>query len=330
MDSAQVRGDDAASTGVDSAANAQVDSKPGTATKRQAYAAHTSGSAVIDNILRGKNLALTTVGMATSRARMLPSFLMVGAARCGTTSMYLALRQHPAVLPTVSGRKHLNYFDDKYHRGPAWYQSHFPLKAQARRTARRTGVTPVAFEATPDYMFHPLAPERIARDLPGVKLIAMVRDPVERAGSAHAYQVIDGYEKESFERALELEDSRLAGAAERLVAEPNYYSFNYQHFGYRIRGHYADQLERLEKHFGRDRIHVVDSDEFFANPGPVYDQVIDFLGLPDLGRPSFGKHNSRPRTPMPDAVRAALEEHYRPHDERLTTWLGHEPSWRHR
>jgi len=163
-----------------------------------------------------------------------------------------------------------------------------------------------------------------------VKLIAMVRDPVERAGSAHAYQVIDGYEKESFERALELEDSRLAGEAERLVAEPNYYSFNYQHFGYRIRGHYADQLERLEKHFGRDRIHVVDSDEFFANPGPVYDQVIDFLGLPDLGRPSFGKHNSRPRTPMPDAVRAALEEHYRPHDERLTAWLGHEPSWRHR
>ena len=74
--------------------------------------------------------------------------------------------------------------------------------------------------------------------------------------------------------------------------------------------------------------HVIDSGDFFTVPGPVYDQVLDFLGLPDHGRPAFTPQNARPRSPMPDTLRAALEEHYRPHDERLSAWLGRAPSWR--
>jgi hypothetical protein len=156
----------------------------------------------------------------------------------------------------------------------------------------------------------------------------MVRDPVERAYSAHANHVGHGLETESFERALELEDSRLAGEAERLVADPAYNSYRHRHYSYRIRGHYAEQLEHLEKVFGRDRIHVVDSGDFFADPVPAYDRVLDFLGLPRRDYPAFTPQNARPRSPMPETLRAALEEHYRPHDERLTAWLGHEPSWR--
>jgi hypothetical protein len=97
---------------------------------------------------------------------------------------------------------------------------------------------------------------------------------------------------------------------------------------YRTRGQYADQLERLERIFSRDRIHVIDSGDFFADPGPVYDQVLDFLGLPHRGDIVFTPRNARPRSPMPETVRSALEEHFRPYDERLTAWLGHEPSWR--
>jgi len=186
----------------------------------------------------------------------------------------------------------------------------------------------VAFEASPYYMFHPLAPERIHRDLPGVKVLAMLRDPVPRAYSAYLLRVGRGYETESFERALELEESRLAGEVERLVADPAYVSFNHRHFAYRARGQYAEQLERMEKLFGRERIHVVDSADFFANPAAVYDGVLEFLGLPRHDRPAFERPSTRSRTPMPDPVRRALEEHYRPHDERLAAWLGHEPSWR--
>jgi hypothetical protein len=258
---------------------------------------------------------------------MQPAFLIVGAQRGGTTSMYRTLSQHPAILKAVL-HKGIHYFDTGYEHGPAWYRGHFPLRARAARVQRAVGDTPMTFESSPYYMFHPLAADRISRDLPEVKLLVLVRDPVERAYSAHAHELARGYETEPFERALELEDQRLAGESERMVREPGYLSHSHQHHAYRTRGHYADQLERLATRFGPDRLHVVDSGRFFTDPEPVYDGVLEFLGLRQHGYPIFEQHNARPRSPMPETVRAALSEHFRPHDERLTRWLGQPPSWR--
>jgi hypothetical protein len=278
---------------------------------------------------RATRLLLVRAALPTAPARMLPSFLIVGAGRCGTTSMFSALSQHPAVASgaRLPWTKEVHYFDNHYDRGIAWYQSHFPLRATARLAARSAGLAPVAFESSPYYMFHPLAAERIRRDLPDVKLLVMVRDPVERARSGHSYSVSLGHETEPFERALELEDARLEGEVERIIADQRYISHSHRHHSYRARGQYSEQIERLERLFGRDRIHLIDSEDFFADPKPVYDAVIDFLGLPHRGYPVFGQHNARPRSPMPDSLRTALEEHYRPYDERLVSWLGYEPSW---
>jgi hypothetical protein len=228
-----------------------------------------------------------------------------------------------AILP----RKEVHYFDYHYQHPLSWYRCHFPLRARAARAARGTGVAPMAFEASPSYICHPLAPERIARDLPGVKLLVMLRDPVARAYSSHTMRAGWGVETEPFERAIELEDSRLAGEAERMATDPSYVGYNWRHFAYRFRGQYVEQLERLERLVGRDRIHVIDSGDFFASPGRVYDQVLDFLGLPHVGHPAFDPPRTRSRPPMPDSVRKALEDHYRPYDERLAVWLGREPSW---
>jgi hypothetical protein len=277
---------------------------------------------------RAAHWGLVTVGRPIYRARMLPSFLIVGAERCGTSSMYEVLSWHPAVFSAILPRKEVHYFDYSYAHPLSWYRCHFPLRARAALAARGTGVAPVAFEASPSYMCHPLAPERIARDLPAVKLIVMLRDPVARAYSSHTMRAGWGVETEPFERALELEDSRLAGEAERMAADPSYVGYHWRHFAYRTRGQYAEQLEQLDRLVGRDRIHVIDSGEFFASPARVYDQVLDFLDLPDAGHPAFDPPRTRSRPPMPDSVRKALEEHYRPYDERLAAWLGHEPSWR--
>ncbi len=266
-------------------------------------------------------------GRLTARARMLPGFLIVGAQRCGTTSMYRTLSQHPAILKAVL-HKGVHYFDTGYGHDLAWYQGHFPLRWRAARARRATGDVPLAFESSPYYMFHPLAAERISCDLPRVKLLVLVRDPVERAYSAHAHELARGFETEPFERALELEEQRLAGEAERIVSHPGYLSHSHQHHGYLARGHYADQLERLEKWFGRDRIHVVDSGRFFTDPEPAYDGVLAFLGLRRHGYPVFERHNARPRSPLPEALRTELSDHFLPYDERLSRWLGQPPSWR--
>jgi len=272
-------------------------------------------------------LSLVTARMPTSRARIVPSFLIVGAQRCGTTSLSRTLDEHPAVFGAVL-HEEVHFFDVSYRRGLAWYRSHFPLLAAARRAARASGVMPVSFESSPYYMFHPLAAERIAKDLPGVRLLVLLRDPVERAYSGHAHEVAHGFETEPFEAALKLEPVRLDGQAERIAADPGYFSYSHQHHSYLARGEYVEQLERLERHFGRDRLHVVDSGDFFADPEAVYDGVLAFLVLPNRGYPAFKRRNARPRAPMSDTVRTSLEEHYRPYDERLAAWLGHEPSWR--
>lgn len=160
-----------------------------------------------------------------------------------------------------------------------------------------------------------------------MKLLVLLRDPVERAYSAHTHETYHGYETEPFERALELEPARLAGEAERILADPGYASHSHQHHAYRARGQYVEQLERLAEIFGRERVHVVDSEAFFARPGPVYDGVLEFLGLAHRGYPAFRRHNSRSRAPMRPQTRDELTAYYRPYDERLAAWLGREPGW---
>lgn len=268
-----------------------------------------------------------SVGRATSRARMLPAFLIVGGQRCGTTSMYRTLSQHPAILKPVL-HKGVHFFDTAYYRGPDWYRGHFPLLVSARRTERKVGLAPLTFESSPYYMFHPLAATRIAAELPGVRLLVLLRDPVERAYSAHAHELARGFEDQPFERALQLEEQRLRGEADRLTADPAYVSHHHQHHGYLHRGRYLEHLLRLEETVGRERLHVVDSHRFFDEPEPVYAGVLDFLGLPARGMPTFQRHNARERSPLPDALRARLEEHFAPYDERLADWLGYVPSWR--
>lgn len=271
--------------------------------------------------------AADALGAATASSRALPELLICGGQRCGTTSMYKALVQQPTIFrPTW--RKGVHYFDVAYPgHDLAWYRRHFPLRAQLDRAARRAGDRALTFESSPYYLFHPLALDRIAADLPGVRLIVLVRDPVERAYSAHAHEFARGYEALPFAQALAAEDGRLAGEVERLAADPAYASHAHRHQAYRGRGEYAAQLERAAALVGRDRIHVVDSHRFFAEPRPVLDGVLDFLGVQGRPQTAFEVHNARPRLPLDPGLAAELRAHYAPHDRALATWLGRQPSW---
>jgi hypothetical protein len=280
-------------------------------------------------VKRIAHLGSRSYGRLTASGRMLPSFLICGGQRCGSTSLYRALAAHPAVLKAVL-HKGVHYFDTAYHRGPNWYRAHFPTQRSATKVAQRWGVPAQTFESSPYYMYHPLAAGRIARDLPGVKLVVLVRDPVERAYSQHAHEVARGFETEdSFATALGLEPRRLHGEEERLRADPAYHSFAHQHHAYRGRGEYARFLAALAGEVGREQLHVVESERFFTEPEQAYDGVLDFLGLPRLGYPDFARHNARPRSaPMDPGLRAELTAYYAAHDERLAAWLGGTPSWR--
>lgn len=269
--------------------------------------------------------AYVRVGAATAPVRPLPGFIMIGAQRCGTTSLFRALAAHPQVVrPTL--QKGINYFDLNYLRGLDWYRGHFPLTGVARRKAARYG-NPVAFEASGYYLYHPFAIERLARDLPDVKLVAMLRDPVERAFSAYKHEYARGFEREDFGAALELEDSRLAGEIERMAQDPSYESFPHRHHSYRRRGQYAEQLERVLSCFPGGQLHIIDSEAFFEAPAVEYRKLIAFLGLAAFEPASFGRYNARPGAPMDPGIGRMLRGHYAPHDKRLAELLGRPPRW---
>lgn len=267
------------------------------------------------------------LGTLTADRRQLPSFILVGAQRTGTTSLFRALMSHPQI-HQANFHKGVNYFDINYHRDFAWYRGHFPTTATLSRHGHGETVAPMTFEASGYYMFHPCAAARMARHLPELKILVMLRDPIERAFSAHKHELARGYETEPFERALELEDERLAGQEERMIAEAGYQSFSHRHHAYVRRGQYAEQIRRLHQHFPTERVHLIESERFFESPEETYGQVLDFLELPAVLPDSFDRWNARPSSPMPESTRARLGAHFRTHDEALADLLGRDPAWR--
>ena len=258
-------------------------------------------------------------GTATADRRGLPDFLVVGTKRGGTTTLFRALQSHPGVAPLFPSRQHTkspHYFDLHYDRGESWYRSFFP-------TTRTLGQDRLTGEASPYYMFHPLAPGRIATDLPSVRLLVVLRDPVERAASHHWDRVQHGVELLPLELAVAMEPERLAGERERMEADPGYQSHAYEHFSYLARGRYAEQVEQLIGLFGRDRLLVARSEDLYADPQRTYDDVLEFLGLPPHRPSTFGRHHAHEGRPaVPDALRADLQTYFAPHNQRLAELLG--------
>jgi hypothetical protein len=268
-------------------------------------------------------------GQATSRQRALPDFLVIGAKRGGTTSMFRALQEHPDVarlFPSKGETKSPHYFDDYYDRGPAWYRGHFVTTRSLHRgtpAARQTG------EASPYYLFHPLSAQRVAADLPEVKCVVMLRDPIERAFSHHWDRVKNRIEHLPFEGAINAEAGRLDGERERLLADPSYRSAAYEHFSYLARGRYAEQLSPWFDAIGRDRVIVLRSEDFYADPQAGLDRTLDFLGLASYRHPEFTRlhgHADKPAGVDP-AVRTRLEAYFAPYNERLAELLGTDNWW---
>jgi hypothetical protein len=265
------------------------------------------------------------IGPATSRYRMEPSFLVIGGQRCGTTTIFKSLSEHPQVRrPPVE--KGTDYFTLNYTRGRSWYRGHFPVAGPTRRREGRSA--PVAFEACTYYLFHPFAMERIAADFPHIKLVAMLRDPVERAYSAYKHEFARGFETEAdFGRALDLEDERLEGEIARMRLDPDYESHAHRHQAYTRRGQYAEQLERVLELFPAEQLHVMESERFFSDPEGEFASLLGFLELDAWSPGTFEQHNARPSAPMPEHLRDRLRAHYKGHDARLADLLGRQPGW---
>ncbi len=259
-------------------------------------------------------------------ARALPDFVIIGAQKAGTTALYAYLRTHPDVFPAL--KKEVHYFDIHYSEGEQWYRGMFPTRSRLRAASRHRRRTVVTGEASPYYLFHPLAAERAARLIPGARLVVLLRDPVERAWSHYRHEVRAGREELDFADALAAEPERLARAADAVRAGgADGPAAAHRTASYVSRGRYAEQLQRWLTHFSREALLVVQAQELFSNPAREYDRVLRFLGIAPAPGGHFEVHNAGQQSPMDPALRTQLRQLYREPNEQLADLLGTRLPW---
>jgi Sulfotransferase domain len=273
-------------------------------------------------VLRGR----FAVRRLTARHRVLPDFLVIGAMRCGTSSLYKYLGYHPRIAPSL--RKETEWFTRFQAEDEWWYRAHFPLAARAAVSAA-VGRPLLSFEATPDYLFAPHVPSRVHDLLPDARLVAVLRNPVDRAYSHFQHTTRHGWEDVDFPSALGREEDRIGPDLRRMAAEPSYWGAEAAAFSYVARGRYAEQLARWFDLFDRDRVLVLTSEELYADPSAFYAQVLDFLGLPQW-RPRFRNYSHQEAGPsrrMDPEVREQLVATFREPNRRLYELLGRDLGW---
>ena len=237
-----------------------------------------------------------------------PDFLIVGCQKGGTTTLHDLVARHSRVIPAAV--KEVQFFSLHYERGWDWYCQQFPGGGEGLRG-----------EATPYYLFHPHAAERIARHCPAARLIVLLRDPVARSLSQvfHARRL--GFEPLDLAEALAAEPARLAGADACLARGERHLS--HQEHSYLSRSRYGPQLDRYAQLFPAEQLLVLRSEAFFADPAGTTTQVWRFLGLePEpLGSVQAANQGAGEAAGVAEAVLRQLEKALAGEREVMEQWL---------
>lgn len=247
--------------------------------------------------------------------KLLPHFLIIGAMKCGTTSLYRYLIQHPNIIPAK--KKEIHFFDNQYDKGVSWYRSQFPLLLNPK-------VNFITGEASPYYLFHPHAAKRIYETMPQVKLIALLRNPVDRAYSHYKYL---GKIKEPFKEAIKLEQERIGEERDKMIKDETYNSRFHQTYSFLSKGIYVDQLKVFQRYFNKDNILILKSEDFFKDPQSVVNQVFEFLNLPQYNIDKFPIYNESNYKSLDNSMQKYLVDYFKPHNQRLYEYLGENFDW---
>jgi hypothetical protein len=232
----------------------------------------------------------------------LPDFVIIGAQKGGTSFLYHLLTRHPLVEPAA--RKELHFFDhpEYFDHGAEWYRRCFP------RLSAEDGQRSITGEATPYYLFDPPVAKRMAEIVPKARLIALLRNPIDRAFSHYQMQVKRGTEPRTFEEAIEQQDS-----------------------SYMSRGIYVDQLLRWFEFFSKEQMLILKSEDFFERPVETLKVVLTFLDLPDW-QPEASelqqrRHSGTYTQKMDPSTRQRLEAYFEPYNQRLYECLDVDFGW---
>jgi len=266
-----------------------------------------------------------SIGLITGSKRLFPDFIIIGAQKCGTTSLFKYLSQHPDVYPSYP--KEIHFFSTRFNRGIPWYRSHFPLTIQKEIVERSNNRQFLTGEASPNYFANPHAAGRVSKVVPNVMLIILLRNPVERAYSHYHMSVKNGHENLSFTEALDQEELRLNSEIEKINIDEHYRSYFHENFSYLRWGTYIEHILLWSKNFKRDNMLFINSEVFYSNPRESIQQVEKFLGISSWELKEYRKYHSGKYAPLDSATRKKLNEFFKPYNHRLYDFLGEDFGW---
>ncbi len=260
----------------------------------------------------------------TAPLRVLPDFIIIGSAKSGTTSLYSYLIQHPSIFP--SEIKEITFFNYKSEIKIDEYRSYFPSKFTKFVVKFLMKKKFVTGEASTAYFIDPTVPEKVKKIIPDVKLIAILRNPVDRAFSSYFSQLRVKNEKIPFEEAIEEESQRRSITVQKII-NPNNESIssNPPHL---YTGIYHIHIKKWLEFFPREQIFIINSDELKKEPVKILNQVFQFLDLDpynpkDLRLKNVGEYNIK----MNSKMRKKLVEYFKTHNEQLSQLLGRKFDW---
>jgi hypothetical protein len=247
-----------------------------------------------------------------------PDFLIIGAQKAGTSSLFHYLSQHPDI--DLPSEKELHFFDIQYENGIEWYSNLFPKKRFLSR--KITG------EASPYYLFHPLAAERVHAHYSNIKLIVLLRNPIDRAYSHFQMERNRGIEPEPhFIRAVELENERIANEEKQIKCGKINSSDNFRNYSYVRRGLYGKQIALWLQYFLPRQILFIKSEDFFSNTNIHLERIQNFLGVSYVPLTDTRIINANIYPSLTDSERQKMEGYFREDGQLLRQLIGDQFFW---
>ncbi|EGK89477.1 tetratricopeptide repeat protein [Microcoleus vaginatus PCC 9802] len=238
-----------------------------------------------------------------------PNFIIIGSQRCGTTSLYTYLAQHPQILTPI--KKEMDFFSWHFERGIDWYLAHFPPMPPGEQFL--TG------EASPSYFDSREAPERLYSLFPEAKLIVLLRNPVDRAISQFYRLTGLNWEARSLDRVISDEIERLSQNPEYIIGE--------EPGNYLARGRYIEFIKNWRAFFPQEQLLILKSEDFYADAATTVKQVLEFLDLPEYQLSDYQNANPGSYQPVNQSVRDWLRDYFRPYNQQLEEYLGTKFDW---
>jgi len=243
----------------------------------------------------------------------LPDYIIIGTQKGGTTSLQKYLTEHPDISKPI--KKEVHYFDNNYNFKLKWYKKHFPTFKK------------IVGEASPYYIYHPLVPKRIKKNIPNVKIIILLRNPVDRAFSHYKMQYNKGLEKRTFKDAISNEKKELKDEIKKV--EEGLYSFKHQNYSYIDRGKYYNQLINWLQYFDKKDILIIKSEDFYNNTQKEVSRIFNFLNLKDYKVNAEKKHNvGKYNIKLDEKIKRDLNKLYQPYNEKLYKLLNNNFNWK--